>query len=191
MVARIRACAIGQQHRSYHYQHTALQSSHVVRIPTANIYRFGDPNNARPVLRAVDWTVREGESWAVVGSGAGEKTALLEVGYTEHHFSTSQQTSRFSCDLSLCLRLLSAPLSMPLAYARYVDPSREHADISASSWWASPISRAQVASHKRSRISCLVRASTTRIGRCVLRLYGKVWCCARRRSYHAAPKYVP
>jgi hypothetical protein len=54
-------------------------ASCVVRIPNANVYRFGDPNGARPVLRAVDWTVREGESWAVVGSGAGEKTALLEV----------------------------------------------------------------------------------------------------------------
>ncbi|KAH9976396.1 P-loop containing nucleoside triphosphate hydrolase protein [Lactifluus volemus] len=38
-----------------------------------------NPNNAKPVLRALDWTVREGESWAVVGSGAGEKTALLET----------------------------------------------------------------------------------------------------------------
>ena len=54
-------------------------SSYVVRIPKANIYRFGDSNKARPVLAGVDWTVREGESWAVVGSGAGEKTALLEV----------------------------------------------------------------------------------------------------------------
>lgn len=61
-------------------QHTtASHSPYVVRIPSANVYRFGDPDGARPVLRAVDWTVREGESWAVVGSGAGEKTALLEV----------------------------------------------------------------------------------------------------------------
>ncbi|KAI0300031.1 P-loop containing nucleoside triphosphate hydrolase protein [Multifurca ochricompacta] len=45
----------------------------------ASIYLFGDPNSARPVLRDVDWTVREGESWAVVGSSASEKTALLEV----------------------------------------------------------------------------------------------------------------
>jgi ABC-type molybdenum transport system ATPase subunit/photorepair protein PhrA len=58
---------------------TTADASCVVRIPNANVYRFGDPDGARPVLRAVDWTVREGESWAVVGSGAGEKTALLEV----------------------------------------------------------------------------------------------------------------
>ena len=62
------------------FQHTAAaHSSYVVRIPNANVYRFGDPDGARPVLRAVDWTVREGETWAVVGSGTGEKTALLEV----------------------------------------------------------------------------------------------------------------
>jgi ABC-type molybdenum transport system ATPase subunit/photorepair protein PhrA len=63
-------------------QHTTAAHSgpsNIVRIPNANVYRFGDPDGARPVLRAVDWTVREGESWAVVGSGAGEKTALLEV----------------------------------------------------------------------------------------------------------------
>jgi len=62
-------------------QHTAAvtQPSYVVHIPNANVYRFGDPDGARPVLRAVDWAVHEGESWAVVGSGAGEKTALLEV----------------------------------------------------------------------------------------------------------------
>ncbi|KAI9507744.1 P-loop containing nucleoside triphosphate hydrolase protein [Russula earlei] len=55
------------------------RSPFVVRIPNANVYRFGDPDGARPVLTAVDWTVREGESWAVVGSGVGEKTALLEA----------------------------------------------------------------------------------------------------------------
>ena len=63
-------------------------SSYVVRIPKANIYRFGDSDRTRPVLAGVDWTVREGESWAVVGSGVGEKTALLEVKRDTHHSST-------------------------------------------------------------------------------------------------------
>jgi ABC-type molybdenum transport system ATPase subunit/photorepair protein PhrA len=79
------------------YQHRATYSSHVVRIPTANVYRFGDPNNAKPVLRALDWTVREGESWAVVGSGAGEKTALLEVGHLlSPHFLFNRFVTRHS-----------------------------------------------------------------------------------------------
>jgi ABC-type molybdenum transport system ATPase subunit/photorepair protein PhrA len=88
------------------YQHTATYSSHVVRIPTANVYRFGDPNNAKPVLRALDWIVREGESWAVVGSGAGEKTALLEVSL-------------------FYVFIPSDPLCMPTRlHTRYSDPSR-------------------------------------------------------------------
>lgn len=58
-------------------------TSYVIRIHNANVYRFGDPDSARPILQAVDWTVREGESWAVVGSGADEKTALLEVSERE------------------------------------------------------------------------------------------------------------
>ena len=98
-------------------------SSYVVRIPKANIYRFGDSNKAGPVLAGVDWTVREGESWAVVGSGAGEKTALLEV------------------------RVIAA-VHCPLRDAsRYTDPTRTHADISTSSWWTLSNPIAEIASH--------------------------------------------
>jgi len=52
----------------------------VLHIPKANVYRFGDSNNARPVFQDLQWTVKDGESWAVVGSGSGEKTALFQVG---------------------------------------------------------------------------------------------------------------
>ena len=71
--------------RLFKLQRTAAaHSSYVVRVHNANVYhRFGDPNGARPVLRAGDWTMREGESWAVVGSDAGGKTALLEVSERE------------------------------------------------------------------------------------------------------------
>lgn len=52
----------------------------VIRIPKSNIYRFGDSNKAKPIFENLDWTVKEGESWAVVGSGSGgQKTALLQV----------------------------------------------------------------------------------------------------------------
>ncbi|EIN06385.1 P-loop containing nucleoside triphosphate hydrolase protein [Punctularia strigosozonata HHB-11173 SS5] len=51
----------------------------VVYIPKCNVYRFGQPNNAPPVFEGLQWTVHEGENWAVVGSGAGEKTTLLET----------------------------------------------------------------------------------------------------------------
>jgi ABC-type molybdenum transport system ATPase subunit/photorepair protein PhrA len=51
----------------------------VIHIPKADIYRFGDPNFARPIFRDLEWTVKEGEAWAVVGSGSGEKTSLFQV----------------------------------------------------------------------------------------------------------------
>jgi hypothetical protein len=92
-------------------RHTATNSSHAVQIPTANVYRFGDPNNAKPVLRALDWTVRERESWAVIGSGAGEKTAFFEFGHL----------NRF-CDPSLFYVLsLSLHYACPLAYTPGLD----------------------------------------------------------------------
>ncbi len=104
---------------------TAAHSSYIIRIPNANVYRFGDSDVARPVLRAVDWTVREGESWAVVGSGAGEKTALLEV--------SERLLTRYIL-FPASLDLFHVPLSMPATYMRHADPSREHADIPPSTW---------------------------------------------------------
>src|ERR1700748_1482950 len=90
---------------------------YVVRIPNANIYRFGDPDGAQPVLRAVDWTVREGESWAVVGSGVGEKTALLEVSKTIIIVAYNKKPfpSHMASQLALCEY-------GPVAYARPAGP---------------------------------------------------------------------
>lgn len=51
----------------------------VIRIVDSNIYRFGDSNVAAPVFRNVNWTVREGECWAVIGSGSHQKTTLLQT----------------------------------------------------------------------------------------------------------------
>ena len=51
----------------------------LVRIPKSNVYRFGDSNIATPVFRDVDWTVKEGQNWAVIGRGPNQKTALLQV----------------------------------------------------------------------------------------------------------------
>ena len=64
------------------YYTTQGSSQHintVLHIPKANVYRFGDPDNAPPVFRDLQWTVKDGESWAVVGSGSGQKTALFQV----------------------------------------------------------------------------------------------------------------
>ena len=51
----------------------------VIHIPRADVFRFGDANGASPVFEGLEWTVNEGENWAVVGSGCGQKTALLQV----------------------------------------------------------------------------------------------------------------
>lgn len=52
----------------------------IVHIPKSKVFRFGDSNKASPVFEDLEWTVEEGESWAIVGSGwGGKKTALLQV----------------------------------------------------------------------------------------------------------------
>lgn len=56
----------------------------ILTIPKANVYRFGDPNTASPVFRDLEWSVNEGESWAIIGSGSGEKTSFFQVGGLLH-----------------------------------------------------------------------------------------------------------
>ncbi|KAH0829066.1 P-loop containing nucleoside triphosphate hydrolase protein [Lanmaoa asiatica] len=53
----------------------------LVHIPKSNVYRFGDSNIAAPVFRDLDWTVKEGQNWAVIGRGSNQKTALLQTLY--------------------------------------------------------------------------------------------------------------
>lgn len=53
--------------------------STILRIPTADVYRFGDGGKATPVFKELDWTINEGESWAIVGPAGNEKSLLLEV----------------------------------------------------------------------------------------------------------------
>lgn len=61
-----------------HYTGSSAENI-LVHIPKSDIYRFGDSNIAAPVFRDVDWTVKEGQNWAVVGRGSNQKTALLQV----------------------------------------------------------------------------------------------------------------
>ncbi len=48
--------------------------SDVVRLEQVSLSRGG-----QPILRAVDWTVRDGERWAVLGPNGAGKTTLLEI----------------------------------------------------------------------------------------------------------------
>ncbi|KIK87929.1 hypothetical protein PAXRUDRAFT_14427 [Paxillus rubicundulus Ve08.2h10] len=57
----------------------ASTSDVVVHISNSNIHRFGDPTTAAPVFRDVDWIVKDGENWAVIGCGSNQKSALLQT----------------------------------------------------------------------------------------------------------------
>lgn len=60
--------------------YTPSGSNTIIDIPKANVYRFGDSNKASPVFEELEWTVKEGENWAVISAGrGGQKTALLQV----------------------------------------------------------------------------------------------------------------
>ena len=61
------------------FANNAAAQSTIIHIPRANVYRFGDANKARPVFKDLEWTVKEGENWAVVGPAGSEKTDILEV----------------------------------------------------------------------------------------------------------------
>ncbi|KAK0505745.1 P-loop containing nucleoside triphosphate hydrolase protein [Armillaria luteobubalina] len=57
-----------------------LTSATVVSIPKADVYRFGDANaTSTPVFRDLDWTVKEGESWAVIGFASHEKHDFFQM----------------------------------------------------------------------------------------------------------------
>lgn len=65
----------------------------IVHIPRADVFRFGDGNKARPVFKDLEWTVKEGESWAIVGPAGSGKSDLLEV----RHPSISLERTEVNC----------------------------------------------------------------------------------------------
>jgi molybdate transport system ATP-binding protein len=55
-------------------------SAWLVRISNATIYR-----DYRPVIRDLDWTLRAGEHWAVLGANGSGKSTLLSLIYGDLH----------------------------------------------------------------------------------------------------------
>ncbi|KAK7057939.1 p-loop containing nucleoside triphosphate hydrolase protein [Favolaschia claudopus] len=53
--------------------------STVLNVPKADIYRFGDANRATPVFHDVEWSIKATDSWAVVGTGSGEKSSVFDM----------------------------------------------------------------------------------------------------------------
>lgn len=61
----------------------------MLHIPKGNVYRFGDANRATPVFRDLEWSIKTNESWAVVGTGSGEKSSVFDVGLRPEIWSES------------------------------------------------------------------------------------------------------
>ncbi|KAL0573153.1 hypothetical protein V5O48_008807 [Marasmius crinis-equi] len=59
---------------------TRSLSTTIINVPKANIYPFGSATSkTQPVFTDVEWKIEKGESWAVVGSGSGEKDLLFQT----------------------------------------------------------------------------------------------------------------
>jgi molybdate transport system ATP-binding protein len=56
------------------------EGSWLVRIRNANLFR-----DYRPVIRNLNWTLRRGESWAVLGANGSGKSTLLNLIYGDLH----------------------------------------------------------------------------------------------------------
>lgn len=63
----------------------SLSTKPIIHIPkSSSIHPFGDPSNQRPILRDVEWTINEGEAWAVMSASSGDtgKRAIFRVGFS-------------------------------------------------------------------------------------------------------------
>jgi ABC-type molybdenum transport system ATPase subunit/photorepair protein PhrA len=71
---RVRALQLNGYQLFSRYIHK--EGEQVLHISGATVFRQGDADVSRALLRNVQWSIEEGESWAVVGS---KKSHLLEV----------------------------------------------------------------------------------------------------------------
>jgi ABC-type molybdenum transport system ATPase subunit/photorepair protein PhrA len=55
----------------------STRSRSILHLPKANVYKFGDGDAARPVFRQLEWSILDGENWAVVG--ASSKSSVVKV----------------------------------------------------------------------------------------------------------------
>jgi molybdate transport system ATP-binding protein len=67
-------------------------ASWLVRIRNADIYR-----DYRPVIRGLDWTLRKGEHWAVLGANGAGKSTLLSLIYGDLHPALGGTIEREGC----------------------------------------------------------------------------------------------
>ena len=67
----------------------------VLDIDNANVYKFGDANNARPIFRKLSWKIHEGEGWAIIGTAGSDKASLIEVSWFSLYFSGVKSGGKF------------------------------------------------------------------------------------------------
>ncbi|KAF9533359.1 P-loop containing nucleoside triphosphate hydrolase protein [Crepidotus variabilis] len=56
-------------------------SSEIVHIPSgSSIFAFGSPSQTKlPLIRDVDWTIKEGEAWAIISGAGGGKGVVFKT----------------------------------------------------------------------------------------------------------------
>ncbi len=69
----------------------------------------------RPVLRAVDWTIAQGESWAIMGDNGSGKSTLLMMLYGDLHPAHGGSIERAGCPRG-------APITQWKRHVGYVSP---------------------------------------------------------------------
>lgn len=134
----------------------------VLHIPQAKVFRFGAANSQTPALDNLEWSINEGEGWAVVSSGGSEKAVIMDVS-----------------------RVVLWPASVLTGLL--TDPSGPYAPFTLSARRSLPV---LVACRSTTRslqvhIPGLVRHTTSRFRKRFLRFHRSVWCSTRRGSRYA------
>ena len=62
-------------------QTRSLQDGRVIHIPRADVFRFGDTKASDAIFKDLEWTVKDGESWAVIGATPSSKSELFQVSH--------------------------------------------------------------------------------------------------------------
>jgi ABC-type molybdenum transport system ATPase subunit/photorepair protein PhrA len=62
-------------------QTRSLHDGRVIHIPKADVFRLGDTRASDPIFKDLEWTVKDGESWAVVGATPASKSELFQVSH--------------------------------------------------------------------------------------------------------------
>ena len=60
-------------------QTRSLHDGRVIHIPKADVFRFGDTKASDAIFKDLEWTVKDGESWAVIGTTPSSKSELFQV----------------------------------------------------------------------------------------------------------------